>query len=39
MRERAELVNGHIEFLEREGGGALVRITVPMAAEEAHAAG
>jgi signal transduction histidine kinase len=39
MRERAELVNGHIEFLEREGGGALVRITVPMAVEEAHAAG
>ncbi|MDP8983284.1 MAG: sensor histidine kinase [Acidobacteriota bacterium] len=39
MRERAELVNGRIEFLDREGGGALVRITVPLAAEEVHAAG
>jgi signal transduction histidine kinase len=37
MRERAELVNGHIEFLSREGGGALVRVTVPMTTEEAHA--
>ena len=37
MRERAELVNGHIEFLDREGGGALVRITIPVASEEAHA--
>ncbi len=29
MRERAELVNGRAEFLEAEGGGALVRIAVP----------
>jgi signal transduction histidine kinase len=29
MRERAELVNGQVEFLAREGGGALVRLTVP----------
>jgi len=38
MRERAELVNGHIEFLPRTGGGALVRLTVPLAVEETHAA-
>jgi signal transduction histidine kinase len=37
MRERAGLVNGHIEFLDGEGGGALVRLTAPLAAEEAHA--
>jgi signal transduction histidine kinase len=29
MRERAELVNGRVEFLPREGGGTLVRMTVP----------
>ena len=29
MRERAELVNGHVEFLDVEGGGSLVRIAVP----------
>jgi signal transduction histidine kinase len=29
MRERAELMNGQIEFLDSPGGGALVRITVP----------
>lgn len=29
MRERAELVNGRIEFLPGESGGALVRVTVP----------
>ncbi len=29
MRERAELVNGQVEFIKREGGGALVRLTVP----------
>ncbi len=34
MRERAELVSGRVEFLDREGGGALVRMTVPLAAEE-----
>jgi signal transduction histidine kinase len=29
MRERAELVNGRVEFLEAEGGGALIRMAVP----------
>ncbi|HLK68461.1 MAG TPA: histidine kinase [Bryobacteraceae bacterium] len=37
MRERAEMVNGRVEFLDRNGGGALVRLTVPLASEEAHA--
>ncbi len=37
MRERAELVNGTVEFLARAGGGALVRLTVPAAPETAHA--
>jgi len=38
MRERAELVNGQIEFLARNGGsGALVRLTVPLSPEESHA--
>jgi signal transduction histidine kinase len=37
MRERAEIVNGRVEFLDRDGGGALVRLTVPAAPEEAHA--
>ncbi len=32
MRERAELVNGQVEFINREGGGALVRLTVPTTA-------
>ena len=36
MRERAEMVNGKIEFLDRQGGGALVRLTVPLATERAH---
>lgn len=36
MRERAELVNGRIEFLQPNGGGALVRLTVPLAAEAVH---
>ena len=31
MRERAELVNGRVEFLDVEGGGTLVRMTVPAA--------
>jgi signal transduction histidine kinase len=30
MRERAELLKGRIEFLEHGGGGALVRLTVPL---------
>ena len=29
MRERAELVNGTVEFLDAEGGGTLIRMTVP----------
>jgi len=28
MRERAELINGRLEFVEVEGGGTLVRMTV-----------
>jgi len=31
MRERVELIGGTIEFLKKDGGGALVRFTVPMA--------
>ncbi|HUB82111.1 MAG TPA: ATP-binding protein [Bryobacteraceae bacterium] len=31
MRERAELVNGRVEFLPAEGGGTLIRMTVPAA--------
>jgi signal transduction histidine kinase len=34
MRERAEMVNGRVEFLNPEGGGALVRLSVPLAAED-----
>ena len=30
MRERAELVNGRVEFLAAEGGGTLIRMTVPV---------
>jgi two-component system sensor histidine kinase UhpB len=37
MRERAELMNGDIKYLQGPAGGALVRVTVPLAAEEAHA--
>jgi len=37
MRERAEMVNGRIEFLDAARGGALVRLTVPIAGEGAHA--
>ena len=37
MRERAGLVNGTIEFVGGERGGVLVRVTVPLAAEETHA--
>jgi signal transduction histidine kinase len=37
MRERAEMVHGRVEFLDRDGGGVLVRLTVPLAPEEAHA--
>jgi len=38
MRERAELIGGHIEFEDGPGGGALVRIFVPISTEEAHVA-
>ena len=31
MRERAELVNGRVEFLDVEGGGTLIRMIVPVA--------
>ena len=31
MRERAELVSGRVEFLDAEGGGTLIRMTVPSA--------
>jgi signal transduction histidine kinase len=37
MRERAGLVNGTIEFADGDGGGARVRLTIPLAAEETHA--
>ncbi len=33
MRERAELVNGKIEFLNAPDGGVIVRVTVPMASD------
>jgi signal transduction histidine kinase len=33
MRERAELLGGHLEFLTPAGGGALVRLRVPLDAE------
>jgi signal transduction histidine kinase len=36
MRERAELVHGNLELLPAESGGVLVRLTVPLAAQEAH---
>jgi signal transduction histidine kinase len=37
MRERAGLVNGTIEFANGQSVGVLVRMTVPVAAEAAHA--
>jgi len=37
MRERAELAGGSIEFRQGAGGGTLVRISVPLSPEEAHA--
>ncbi len=36
MRERAELVHGKLELLKAEAGGLLVRLTVPLAPQEAH---
>ena len=37
MRERTDLVHGTIEFVTGKAGGALVRATVPYAAQEANA--
>jgi signal transduction histidine kinase len=37
MRERAELLNGNIEFLTPAQGGTLVRLKVPMEKTEPHA--
>lgn len=37
MRERAEMMKGNIEFLKGRAGGTLVRLTVPVRVEEAHA--
>jgi two-component system sensor histidine kinase DegS len=37
MRERAELMDGKIEFSKGTDGGALVRVTVPLAEVERHA--
>jgi signal transduction histidine kinase len=36
MRERAELVHGSLELIKAESGGLLVRLTVPLAPQEAH---
>lgn len=36
MRERVELIGGTIEFLKKDGGGALVRFEVPLGANETH---
>jgi signal transduction histidine kinase len=38
MRERAELMKGGIEFVNGQAGGALVRVTVPVAPREADVA-
>jgi signal transduction histidine kinase len=37
MRERAELLEGSIQFVPPSAGGTLVRLTVPKAKVEAHA--
>jgi signal transduction histidine kinase len=37
MRERADLVHGRLELLNADGGGLLVRLTVPLALTETHA--
>ncbi len=37
MRERAELVHGNLELLKAQSGGLLVRLTVPLTPQEAHA--
>ena len=38
MRERADLVRGRLELANAETGGALVRLTIPVAAEESNVA-
>jgi signal transduction histidine kinase len=39
MRERADLVNGSLEFLTPPGGGTLVRLKVPLQIAEANTSG
>jgi signal transduction histidine kinase len=36
MRERAELIGGTLELLQPEGGGTVVRLTIPREKTEAH---
>jgi len=36
MRERAELIGGTLELLKPDGGGAVVRLTIPREKAEAH---
>jgi signal transduction histidine kinase len=36
MRERAELIGGTLELLQPEGGGTVVRLTIPQERAEAH---
>ena len=36
MRERAELIGGALQLLQSQGGGTLVRLTVPRERAEAH---
>ena len=36
MRERAELIGATLELLQRDGGGTVVRLTVPREKAEAH---
>jgi len=36
MRERAELISGHIEYLQPNGSGMLVRMSAPREKVEAH---
>jgi signal transduction histidine kinase len=36
MRERAELIGGKLELLQLDGGGTVVRLTIPREKAEAH---
>jgi two-component system sensor histidine kinase DegS len=36
MRERAELIGATLELLQRDGGGTVVKLTVPREKAEAH---